>query len=207
MVSDILSDRSERMSAKKGSAAARFQPKLIAVSANGPQLAPSGRSNTAARLHAEPVPSSPPGSASNGTGGEAAPVLDLYRAWSAGFIFDVNVSHTPMRAHITMPYVSETHDCFHFWNVIPWSLHFLSVPDGKKTKQKKGQPPRHCGLKISPVTTLRATRSLRSLKQALRLTPPAKFSPFGHQPPFKGAGKLHQCWTYIVHEVRASFST
>ena len=49
-------------------------------------------------------------------------------------------------------------------------------------------PPRHCGLKISPVTTLRRTRSLRSLKQALRLTPPAKFSPFGHRPPFKGAG-------------------
>ena len=49
-------------------------------------------------------------------------------------------------------------------------------------------PPRHCGLKISPVTTLRATRSLRSLRHALRLTSPAKFSPFGHRPPFKGAG-------------------
>ena len=92
------------------------------------------------------------------------------------------------RPHIEKPYVSEAHDCFYFWNVIPWSLHFLSVPDGKKTKQKKGQPPRHSGLKISPVTTLRATRSLRSLRQALRLTPPAKFSPFGHRPPFKGAG-------------------
>ena len=49
-------------------------------------------------------------------------------------------------------------------------------------------PPHHSGLKISPVTTLRATRSLCSLRQALRLTPPAKFSPFGHRPPFKGAG-------------------
>ena len=67
-------------------------------------------------------------------------------------------------------------------------------------------PPRHSGLKISPVTTLRATRSLRSLKQALRLTPPAKFSPFGHRSPFKGAGMLHQCWTYIVHRMRDSFS-
>ena len=103
-----------------------------------------------------------------------------------------------MRDHIERPYVSETHDCFHFWNAIPWSLHFLSVPDGKKTKQKKGQPPRHSGLKISPVTTLRATRSLRSLKQALRLTPPAKFSPFGRRPPFQRAGKLHQYWTCIV---------
>ena len=85
----------------------------------------------------------------------------------------------------TGPFIYES---FRFWNAIPWSLHFLSVPDGKKTKQKKGQPPRHSGLKISPVTTLRATRSLRSLRQALRLTPPAKFSPFGHRPPFKGAG-------------------
>ena len=59
IVSDILSDRPERMSAKKGSAAARFRPKLITVSANGPQLAPSGRSDTASRLHAETVPSFP----------------------------------------------------------------------------------------------------------------------------------------------------
>ena len=59
MVSDILSGRSERMSAKKGSAAARFRPKLITVSANGPQLAPFGRSDTASRLHAETVPSFP----------------------------------------------------------------------------------------------------------------------------------------------------
>ena len=97
------------------------------------------------------------------------------------------------QVHIEMPYVFLMYERFHFWNTIPWSLHFLSVSDGKKTKQKKGQPPRHCGLKISPVTTLRATRSLRSLKQVLRLTPPAKFSPFGHRPPFKGAGKLNQC--------------
>ena len=59
MVSDILSGRSERMSAKKGSAAARFRPKLGTVSADGPQLAPCGRSDTASRLHAETVPSFP----------------------------------------------------------------------------------------------------------------------------------------------------
>ena len=59
MIPDILSDRSERMSAKKGSAAARFQPKLHTVSANEPQLAPFGRSDTASRLHAETVPSFP----------------------------------------------------------------------------------------------------------------------------------------------------
>ena len=59
MVPDILSRRPERMSAKKGDAAARFRPKLHTVSANGPQLAPSGRSDTASRLHAETVPSFP----------------------------------------------------------------------------------------------------------------------------------------------------
>ena len=59
MVPDILSGRSERMSAKKGSAAARFRPKLDTASANGPQLAPFGRSDTASRLHAEAVPSFP----------------------------------------------------------------------------------------------------------------------------------------------------
>ena len=59
MVPDILSGRSERMSAKKGSAAARFRPKLGTVSADRPQLAPFGRSDTASRLHAEAVPSFP----------------------------------------------------------------------------------------------------------------------------------------------------
>ena len=57
-----------------------------------------------------------------------------------------------------------------------------------ESRQRKKTPPHHCGLKNWLVTTLRATRSLRSLKQALRLTPPANFSPFGHRPPFKGAG-------------------
>lgn len=57
-----------------------------------------------------------------------------------------------------------------------------------ESRQRKKTPPRHCGLKNWLVTTLRATRSRCSLKQALRLTPPANFSPFGHRPPFKGAG-------------------
>ena len=101
MVPDILSRRRERVSAKKGGAAARFRPKLGTVSANGPQLARFARSNTASRLHAETVPSFPPAeSASNGTGGEAGPMLNLYHAWSASFIFDVNVSHTQVQAHI-----------------------------------------------------------------------------------------------------------
>ena len=65
---------------------------------------------------------------------------------------------------------------------------FSFHPDVKKTKQKKRQPPGHSGLKFWLVTTLRATRSLRSLKQALRLTPPARISPFGHRPPFQWAG-------------------
>ena len=58
----------------------------------------------------------------------------------------------------------------------------------ERVSAKKGPPPSHCGLKFWLVTTLRATRSLRSLKQALRLTPPARISPFGHRPPFQWAG-------------------
>ena len=58
----------------------------------------------------------------------------------------------------------------------------------ERVSAKKGPPPGHSGLKFWLVTTLRATRSLRSLKQALRLTPPAKISPFGHRPPFQWAG-------------------
>ena len=38
----------------------------------------------------------------------------------------------------------------------------------ERTSAKKGLPPGHCGLKFWLVTTLRATRSLRSLKQADR---------------------------------------
>ena len=33
-------------------------------------------------------------------GGDAAPLLDLYRTRGAGFIFNANVFHTPLRAHI-----------------------------------------------------------------------------------------------------------
>ena len=58
----------------------------------------------------------------------------------------------------------------------------------ERVSAKKGPPPSHCGLKFWLVTTLRATRSLWSLRQALRLTPPAKISPCGHRPPFKWAG-------------------
>ena len=93
-----------------------------------------------------------------------------------------------MQDHIERPYVSLIYDHFHFWNTIPWSATFLLFQKRMESRQRKKMPPRHSGLKISPVTTLRATRSLRSLRQALRLTPPAKFSPFGHQPPFKEAG-------------------
>ncbi len=194
MASDILSRRPERMSAKKGGAAARFRPKLITVSANGPQLAPSGRSNTASRLHAEPVPSFPlrgrPPTERAGMLDQCSPVI----------VHEVRVSFSTRmfrahrgQVHIEMPYVFLMYDRFHFWNTIPWSATFLLFQKRMESRQRKKMPPRHCGLKISPVTTLRATRSLRSLKQALRLTPPAKFSPFGHRPPFKGAGKLNQC--------------
>ena len=100
MVSDILSSRSERMSAKKGSAAARFRPKLITVSANGPQLAPFGRSDTASRLHAETVPSFPlRGRPPTERAGSWTNVR-LHCTYGAGFMFDASVSHTPVRAHI-----------------------------------------------------------------------------------------------------------
>ena len=67
----------------------------------------------------------------------------------------------------------------------------------ERVSAKKGPPPSHCGLKFWLVTTLRATRSLRSLKQALRLTPPAKISPYGHRPPFKWAGSCTNAYLFI----------
>jgi|GEM_PF-4298711 len=144
-------------------------------------------------------------------GAERARKLHQCRTYcpcSADFIFDASVSHTPMRPHIENPYVSLIYERFYFWHTIPWSATFptISLQKRMESRQRKKMPPRHYGLKISPVTTLRATRSLRSLRQALRLTPPAKFSPFGHRPPFKGAGKLDQYWTCFLHEVWASCS-
>ncbi len=67
----------------------------------------------------------------------------------------------------------------------------------ERVSAKKGPPPSHCGLKFWLVTTLRATRSLRSLKQALRLTPPARISPFGHRPPFKWAGSCTSAYVLV----------
>ncbi len=67
----------------------------------------------------------------------------------------------------------------------------------ERVSAKKGPPPSHCGLKFWLVTTLRATRSLWSLKQALRLTPPAKISPFGHRPPFKWAGSCTSAYVLV----------
>ena len=32
-----------------------------------------------------------------------------------------------MRARILYSYVSEIYEYFHFWNTIPWSLHFLFI--------------------------------------------------------------------------------
>ena len=68
----------------------------------------------------------------------------------------------------------------------------------ERVSAKKGPPPSHCGLKFWLVTTLRATRSLRSLKQALRLTPPAGISPFGHRPPFQWAGSCTSACVFVV---------
>ena len=67
----------------------------------------------------------------------------------------------------------------------------------ERVSAKKGPPPSHCGLKFWLVTTLRRARSLRSLKQALRLTPPAKFSPFGHRPPFQWAGSCTNAYVLV----------
>ena len=74
-----------------------------------------------------------------------------------------------------------------FWEYDSSTADILS-DRSERVSAKKGPPPGHSGLKFWLVTTLRATRSLRSLKQALRLTPPARISPFGHRPPFQWAG-------------------
>ena len=153
MVPDIISDRSERMSAKKGGAAARFRPKLSIVSANGPQLAPCGHSNTASRLHAETVPSFPlrgrppterAGSCTNtelslcigcglhfrherfahtDTGPHRDDCLSLHARGKfvspLGGSLVLTSTLMQERTHMERPYVSETHDRFHFRNVIP----------------------------------------------------------------------------------------
>ena len=75
--------------------------------------------------------------------------------------------------------------------------YFPPCPDKAESKQRAKRPPSHCGLKFWLVTTLRATRSLQSLKQALRLTPPAKISPFGHRPPFKWAGSCTSARLFV----------
>ena len=82
----------------------------------------------------------------------------------------------------------------------PCSPTFLLFQKRMESRQRKKMPPHHSGLKILPVTTLRRARSLCSLKQALRLTSPAKFSPFGHRPPFKGAGSCTN--TFLVSCMR-----
>ena len=65
-------------------------------------------------------------------------------------------------------YVSEIYDDSHFWSTSAVAAHFPSSPKRRESAQRKKPPPSHCGLKISPVTTLRRARSLRSLKQADR---------------------------------------
>ena len=46
-------------------------------------------------------------------GGEAGPMLNLYRTWGAGFIFDADVSHTRAR-----PYIEMTTFLFMPWEVL-----------------------------------------------------------------------------------------
>ena len=70
----------------------------------------------------------------------------------------------------------------------------------ERVSAKKEPPPSHSGLKFWLVTTLRATRSLRSLKQALRLTPPAGISPFGHRPPFQWAGSCTSADLFLFRQ-------
>ena len=77
---------------------------------------------------------------------------------------------------------------FPFWEYDSSVAYFPPCPDKAESKQRAKRPPGHSGLKFWLVTTLRRARSLWSLRQALRLTPPAKISPCGHRPPFKWAG-------------------
>ena len=111
------------------------------------------------------------------------------------------------RPHIEKPYVSETHDGFHFWNAIPWSPTFFPAA-GKECRPRKGAPPRVSGLNFETPAYVRATRSLRSLKHgAAASRRRSQNFPLRGRPPTERAGKLHQCWTCIVHRGRASFST
>ena len=70
MVPDILSDRPERMSAKKGSAAARLQPKIFRFRLS-PRNSLASLAQTRRGLFTAGTKDFPPsGSASDGTGGE-----------------------------------------------------------------------------------------------------------------------------------------
>ena len=101
MVSDILSGRPERMSAKKGSAAARLQPKIFCFRLS-PRNSLALLAQTRRGLFTAGTKNFPPrvGFRRNGRG--AGPVLNLHRAWGAGVMFGVCGSHTPGRAHIGM---------------------------------------------------------------------------------------------------------
>ena len=221
MVSDFPSfPKKNGKSAKEENAARHFRPEIWLPFVDGTKLAPFGRSDNRPVRALRFAQSLPFGAGLQWNRRGSCTSVQLISCMKGGLHVRCGCfahrgagphpnkifSAQAMRIHVGSPYVSLIYDSFYFRNAIPWSLHFLSVPGGKKTKQKKGQPPHHSGLKISLVTTLRRARSLCSLRQALWLTPPAKFSPFGHRPPFKGAGMLHQCWTCIVHEGRASFS-
>lgn len=51
--------------------------------------------------------------------------------------FGVQVSAQAGQGLFSIPYVSETYDCFHFWNAIPWSLlSFFSKEEWKAAKEE-----------------------------------------------------------------------
>lgn len=92
----------------------------------------------------------------------------------------------------------------------PWSRTFLLFRKRMESAQRKKPPPgKSVGQERGAAQSLRSENlaghypprnSLPAVAQTGRpLTPPAKISPCGHWPPFKWAGKLHQCLACVVH--------
>ena len=84
--------------------------------------------------------------------------------------------------------VSLMYDCSRQGHTNPMVTSFLSSPPKEETKQRRKGAARSLRPESLAGRYLRRSRSLRSLRQADRLTPPANFSPFGHRAPFKRAG-------------------
>ena len=84
--------------------------------------------------------------------------------------------------------VSLMYDCFRLRSTSSMVSSFLPSPPKEETKQRRKGAARSLRPGSLAGRYLRLTRSLRSLRQADRLTPPTRLPPFGHRAPFKRAG-------------------